>query len=72
MAVSFVSLREEEQPIDVSGDNREWLLERVTVRVANQDLARLLSLVGRIRFLNPDFDVAFAPVVERVRDSGAA
>ena len=45
--------------------------ERVSLRVANQDLARILALAPRLRFLNPEFDVTYADET-RVRDAGAA
>ena len=45
--------------------------EHVCLRVANQVLARMLPLAGRLRFLNPGFDVTYAPE-ERLHDSGAA
>jgi hypothetical protein len=45
--------------------------ERVSLRVANQDLARILALAARLRFLNPGFEVTYR-TDERARDSGAA
>lgn len=45
--------------------------EHVSLRVANQDLARILALAGRLRFLNPGFEVTYASE-ERLPDSGAA
>ena len=45
--------------------------EQVSLRVANQDLARILTLAGRLRFLNPGFEVTYVSE-ERGRDSGAA
>jgi hypothetical protein len=45
--------------------------ERVSLRVANQDLGRILSLAGRLRYLNPGFEVTYVDE-ERARDAGAA
>lgn len=44
--------------------------ERVSLRVANQDLARVLALAARLRFLNPDLEVTYAPE-EGARDGAA-
>jgi hypothetical protein len=44
--------------------------ERVSLRVANQDLARVLVLAARLRFLNPDFEVTYTS--EEHARSGAA
>lgn len=35
--------------------------EHVSLRVANQDLARVLALASRLRFLNPGFAVTYTP-----------
>lgn len=45
--------------------------EYVSLRIANQDLGRILALAGRLRFLNPGFEVTYTPE-ERARDTGAA
>lgn len=45
--------------------------ERVSLRVANQDLARVLALAGRLQFLNPGFEVTYTPD-DRTRGSDAA
>lgn len=42
--------------------------EHLSLRVANQDLARILALAPRLRFLNPDFDVTYS---DEARASGA-
>lgn len=45
--------------------------ERLSLRVANQDLGRFLALAARLRFLNPGFEVTYTPE-DRVSESGAA
>lgn len=45
--------------------------DRVSLRVANQDLARILALAGRLEFLNPGFTVTYTPEDQR-QDAGAA
>lgn len=45
--------------------------ERISLRVANQDLGRILSLAGRLRYLNPAFEVSYEDD-SRERDQGAA
>ncbi len=45
--------------------------ERVSLRVANQDLARVLALAGRLEFLNPGFQVTYTPE-DQARAAGAA
>ena len=46
--------------------------ERVSLRVANQDLARILALAGRLRFLNPDFEITYTNEPAARAEAGAA
>jgi len=45
--------------------------ERLSVKVANQDLARMMALAARLQFLNPEFEVNYSPEYS-ARDSDAA
>jgi hypothetical protein len=45
--------------------------EHVSLRVANQDLARVLALAERLRFLNPGFEVTYS-ADDRAREGDAA
>lgn len=45
--------------------------EHVSLRVANQDLARLLILAGRLKLLNPTFEITYADE-SRLAATGAA
>ena len=45
--------------------------ERLSLRVANQDLGRFLALAARLQFLNPGFEVTYTPE-DHAQESGAA
>lgn len=45
--------------------------EQISLRVANQDLGRVMALAARVQMLNPGFEVSYQPE-ERTRESDAA
>lgn len=45
--------------------------ERMSVKVANQDLGRVMALAARLEFLNPGFEVTYT-ADDRARGSDAA